>query len=138
MKKILFTAFLFFAGLTATFAQAKISFDKLVNDFGTFSENNPVQKCTFTFTNTGDKPLVINQATASCGCTVANYTKTPIKPARKRQGHRHLQWKRQTSRSLQKSHYNSFKRSPNVNPHLHRGRHDRGKGKIIFLDNLLP
>lgn len=83
MKKILFTAFLFFAGLTATFAQAKISFDKLVNDFGTFSENNPVQKCTFTFTNTGDKPLVINQATASCGCTVANYTKTPIKPGEK-------------------------------------------------------
>lgn len=83
MKKFLFTAFLFFAGLTATFAQAKISFDKLVNDFGTFSENNPVQKCTFTFTNTGDKPLVINQAYASCGCTVANYTKTPIKPGEK-------------------------------------------------------
>lgn len=83
MKKFLFTAFLFFAGLTATFAQAKISFDKLVNDFVTFSENNPVQKCTFTFTNTGDKPLVINQAYASCGCTVANYTKTPIKPGEK-------------------------------------------------------
>lgn len=83
MKKFLFTAFLFFAGLTATFAQAKISFDKLVNDFGTFSENNPVQKCTFTFTNTGDKPLIINQASASCGCTVANYTKTPIKPGKK-------------------------------------------------------
>ncbi len=83
MKKFLFTAFLFFAGLTATFAQAKISFDKLVYDFGTFSENNPVQKCTFTFTNTGDKLLVINQATASCGCTVANYTKTPIKPGEK-------------------------------------------------------
>lgn len=83
MKKLLFTAFLFFAGLTTTFAQAKISFDKLLNDFGTFSETNAVQKCTFTFTNTGDKPLIINQAYASCGCTVANYTKTPIKPGEK-------------------------------------------------------
>ncbi|HCC87794.1 MAG TPA: hypothetical protein DEQ17_06210 [Prevotella sp.] len=83
MKKLLFTAFLFFAGLTATFAQAKISFDKLVNDLGTFSENDAVRKCTFTFTNTGDKPLVINQATASCGCTIAKYTKTPIKPGEK-------------------------------------------------------
>lgn len=83
MKKLLFTAFLFFAGLTATFAQAKISFDKLVSNLGTFSEDNPVQKCTFTFTNTGDKPLVINQASASCGCTVANYTKAPVKPGEK-------------------------------------------------------
>ncbi len=83
MKKFLFTAFLFFAGLTATFAQAKISFDKLVNDFGTFSENNPVQKCTFTFTNTGDKPLVINQATANCGCTVANIPRLPSSQEKK-------------------------------------------------------
>lgn len=83
MKKLLFTAFLFFAELTTTFAQAKISFDKLVNNFGTFSEDNAVQKCAFTFTNTGDKPLVINQAVASCGCTVANFTKTPIKPGEK-------------------------------------------------------
>jgi hypothetical protein len=37
-------------------------------------------KCTFTFTNTGDKPLVINQAVASCGCTVPTYTKTPVQP----------------------------------------------------------
>lgn len=74
---------LFVAGITMTFAQAKISFDKLTNNFGTFSESNPVQKCTFTFTNQGDKPLIINQAVASCGCTVPQYTKTPIKPGEK-------------------------------------------------------
>lgn len=83
MKRLLFTVLLFVAGLTMTFAQAKISFDKLTNNFGTFSENNPVQQCTFTFTNTGDKPLIINQAVASCGCTVPKYTKTPIKPGEK-------------------------------------------------------
>lgn len=70
-------------GLTVTFAQAKISFDKLTYNFGTFSENTPVQKCTFTFTNDGDKPLIINQAVASCGCTVPQYTKTPVKPGEK-------------------------------------------------------
>ncbi len=59
---------------------AEIKFDKLTHNFGTFSENTPVQKCTFTFTNTGNAPLVINQAVASCGCTVPEYTKSPVAP----------------------------------------------------------
>lgn len=83
MKKFLLMALLLVAGLSTTFAQAKIEFDKLTYNFGTFSESSPVQKCTFTFTNKGDKPLVINQAVASCGCTVPTYTKTPIKPGEK-------------------------------------------------------
>ncbi len=37
----------------------------------------------FSFTNNGDKPLVINQAVASCGCTVPEYTKSPIAPGAK-------------------------------------------------------
>lgn len=83
MKKFLLTTLMFVAGLMLTFAQAKITFDKLSSDLGTFSENDPVQQCTFTFTNTGDKPLIINQAVASCGCTVPKYTKTPVKPGEK-------------------------------------------------------
>lgn len=67
----------------AMMAQAQIKFDKTAHDFGNFSEENPIVKCTFTFTNTGDKPLVINQAVASCGCTVPEYTKAPIKPGEK-------------------------------------------------------
>lgn len=83
MKKIiLFTMFLI-AGVSTSFGQAKIRFDKLVHDFGTFVESQPIQKCTFTFTNAGDKPLVINQAVASCGCTVPQYTKVPIQPGEK-------------------------------------------------------
>jgi len=80
MKKILFISLMLIAGITTTFAQAQIKFDKTEYDFGTFSEDAPVQKCVFTFTNVGDKPLVINQAAASCGCTIPTYTKTPIKP----------------------------------------------------------
>lgn len=71
--------------LTAVMAQkpAEIKFDKVSHDFGTFSEADPVQKCEFSFTNVGEKPLVINQAVASCGCTVPEYTKTPIQPGQK-------------------------------------------------------
>jgi len=50
-----------------------LSFDKLKHDFGdvgTTSENTTV----FTVTNTGDVPLIIEEVSASCGCT------TPIKP----------------------------------------------------------
>ena len=85
MKKIAFIAFMLFCGLTTVLAQkpAEIKFDKLTHNFGTFSEKNPVVTTTFTYTNVGEQPLVINQAVASCGCTVPEYTKTPIKPGEK-------------------------------------------------------
>lgn len=60
--------------------QAEIKFEKVLYNFGKFSEKEPVQKCVFKFTNTGTAPLVINQAVASCGCTIPTYTKTPVKP----------------------------------------------------------
>ena len=62
--------------------QAQIKFDKVSHDFGTFFESNPVQECVFTFTNVGQAPLIINQAVASCGCTVPSYTKEPIAPGK--------------------------------------------------------
>ncbi len=83
MKKILFACMMLMGGLSVANAQAKIKFEKLTHDFGTFVESENVQQCTFTFTNEGDKPLVINQAVASCGCTVPKYTKTPVKPGEK-------------------------------------------------------
>ncbi len=57
---------------------AQIKFDKTTVNFGTISEKSPVATCTFTFTNIGEQPLVINQAIASCGCTVPEYSKEPI------------------------------------------------------------
>ena len=35
---------------------------------------------TFMFTNTGKSPLLIEDATASCGCTTPNWTKEPVAP----------------------------------------------------------
>jgi len=83
MKKTLLTVLMLVCGIVFASAQAEIKFDKLAHDFGNFPESSPVVSCTFTFTNTGDKPLVINQAVASCGCTVPEYTKNPIQPGKK-------------------------------------------------------
>ncbi len=83
MRKLLFTfAFLTLSAVCVS-AQSKIQFEKTSYNFGTFSEKNSVQKCTFQFTNAGNSPLVINQAVASCGCTVPSYTKKPIAPGEK-------------------------------------------------------
>ena len=85
MKKVLLIAMLVLSAFTAASAQkkAQIKFDKVSHDFGAFSESSPVVEHTFTFTNTGDAPLVINQAIASCGCTIPEYTKQPIAPGQK-------------------------------------------------------
>ena len=60
--------------------QAEIKFDTLRHDFGTFSEKDGEQHCSFQFTNVGNAPLIINQAFASCGCTAPSYTKDPVQP----------------------------------------------------------
>lgn len=58
----------------------QIKFEKTTIDMGTFSMDDPVQKCTFKFTNIGNAKLVINAVHASCGCTVAEYPKDFIAP----------------------------------------------------------
>lgn len=86
MKKFLIMSVMLMASVCFAMAQqnqASIKFDKMIHNFGTFSENQPTQKCVFTFTNVGTAPLIINQAVASCGCTIPSYTKTPIKPGEK-------------------------------------------------------
>jgi len=87
MKKLLLMTLLLIGGITFASAQkeAEIKFDKVTHDFGKFSESNPIVECVFSYTNVGGKPLVINQAVASCGCTVPEYTKTPVKPGEKGQ-----------------------------------------------------
>ena len=78
-------ALMLVGGMTAVMAQkpAEIKFDKTTHNFGTFSEKNPKVTCTFSYTNVGETPLVVNQAIASCGCTVPEYTKTPVQPGEK-------------------------------------------------------
>ena len=79
MKRIILIINLLVIFCMSGWAQAQITFDKKVHDFGAVLWKNPVT-ATFTITNSGDKPLVISNVTTSCGCTVANWTKTPIAP----------------------------------------------------------
>lgn len=58
----------------------QIKFEKTTIDLGTFSQDQPVRKCVFKFTNVGKAPLIINYVHPSCGCTVAEYPKEPISP----------------------------------------------------------
>lgn len=59
---------------------AKISFKETeVHDFGTINEGDTVEH-TYAFTNTGELPLVINNTTASCGCTTPDWPREPIAP----------------------------------------------------------
>jgi len=58
----------------------ELTFDVTEHDFGTIQEGEVVTK-QFTFTNTGEAPLIITNASSSCGCTVPKFMKdTPIAP----------------------------------------------------------
>ena len=79
MKQILTTILLWTAACLISYAQPKATFDKKVYEHGVVLWKHPAT-ATFTIKNDGDKPLVISNVTTSCGCTVADWTKTPIAP----------------------------------------------------------
>ena len=85
MKRIVFLLVIMLGMGTAIgqSPQSEIVFEKTSHDFGTFSEDSSSVSCQFVFQNTGDAPLIINQAIASCGCTVPNYTEKPVMPGEK-------------------------------------------------------
>ncbi len=79
MKKVLMICLMIVAAVSLKAQGPAFKWNKTSHDFGEFKTTD-VQKTTFTFTNTGDKPLVIYKASASCGCTKATWTKEPVKP----------------------------------------------------------
>lgn len=62
---------------------AQATFKNRLHDFGVIKEDGGPVSCEFEFTNTGDQPLLIINATASCGCTRPEYPTKPIKPGKK-------------------------------------------------------
>ncbi len=60
--------------------KAKIEFEKLVYNMGTFPADSAVITCHYKFTNTGDADLYIHQVFTSCGCTIASHNTDAIKP----------------------------------------------------------
>jgi hypothetical protein len=78
MKKIVYLLIAVF-GVTTTFAQSNspLEFTQSKHTFGKVKQGVPVTH-TFTFKNTSDKPVVIESASASCGCTTPEYPKGAI------------------------------------------------------------
>lgn len=56
-----------------------VQFAEMQHDFGTIKQDSEHEKV-FTFTNTGDNPLIIENARGSCGCTVPEWPREPIAP----------------------------------------------------------
>ena len=105
MKKIVLLAVLTIFGVTTSNAQAKktvkkevakkeaapakvdspkvdgagMLFENETIDYGTLPHNADGKR-EFVFVNNGNKPLIITNATGSCGCTVPSFPKEPIAP----------------------------------------------------------
>ena len=91
MKKFLFV--LFFVNVCAlTYSQTSnenpslkpvIKFSETTYDFGNINEADGKVSHTYEVTNTGKADLLITNVRGSCGCTVSEWSKTPIAPGKK-------------------------------------------------------
>ncbi len=91
MKKLILLPLFLIAAITVAKAQAPVTsgmetkngpvmtFDVLEYTFETIKQGDIVTR-EYKFKNTGKEPLIINNAVGSCGCTVPDYPKEPIKP----------------------------------------------------------
>lgn len=61
-------------------AAPQIQWLRTEHDFGAFNEDLSEIECTFRMVNTGDEPVVITNARATCGCTTPQYSHDPIAP----------------------------------------------------------
>lgn len=84
MRKLLFLSLAFVLS-ASVMGQTKVDdvakFNEEKHDFGKIKQNVPAIYF-FEITNNSSKPLVIESATASCGCTVPEYPKEPIVPGK--------------------------------------------------------
>jgi hypothetical protein len=76
MKNLL-TLLSFLAITTLVQAQTEVTFAEMTHSFGKIKQHVPVTH-TFSFTNTTSRPVVIESATAECGCTTPEYAKGAI------------------------------------------------------------
>jgi len=86
MKKIFASLILVIAASATVMAQGKGAQFQFKDkndsyDFSTVKEGADAVHV-FEFKNTGDKPLIIQNAEGSCGCTTPEWPKTPILPGK--------------------------------------------------------
>lgn len=56
----------------------EFKFNEEKHDFGKIPQGTPVTTV-FEFTNIGKEPLILTDVKPTCGCTIADFTKTPVK-----------------------------------------------------------
>ena len=62
--------------------KAEFKFVEEKHDFGKVPQGKPVTT-DFVYTNVGEEPLILTEVKPTCGCTIADYTKTPVKKGAK-------------------------------------------------------
>lgn len=88
MKKLSFVLLTMILSITFAMAQnnnkqeGNAQFANTTHDFGKVAEEAGTVSCEFKFTNTGTKPLLIQDIRTSCGCTTPSYTKDPVLPGK--------------------------------------------------------
>ena len=75
-------AFIFSIPAVADKKDSKISFKETIYDFGKISLKSGKVSHEFSFTNEGDRNLVITNARADCGCTRPEYDDSPVAPGK--------------------------------------------------------
>ncbi len=66
-------------GTSAALPKTSLNWSNMEHDFGSIQQDTENEHV-FSFTNTGNEPLIIEKAKGSCGCTVPEYPKEPIPP----------------------------------------------------------
>ncbi len=59
---------------------SELAFDTYEWDFGTIREADGPVSHVFTFKNTGDKAIIIENVKVDCGCTTPRYSREPVRP----------------------------------------------------------
>jgi hypothetical protein len=66
-------------------SQPRFAFESTEHDFGNIPHRSPKVECSFTFTNSGNAPLVITRTLTSCNCVKVEYPKKPVAPGQQGQ-----------------------------------------------------
>jgi len=67
-----------FTASAQTDSKPEFKFSEEKHDFGKIPQGKPVTT-EFAFANIGEEPLILTNVQPTCGCTIADYTKTPVK-----------------------------------------------------------
>lgn len=74
--------FLFLCHSQLSFSQTSLKVTDAKQTFG-FVQRGEVVKCVYEIINTGNEPLLLQEAEVSCSCTTVEFSKQPVLPGQK-------------------------------------------------------